>query len=111
MTDITSISRKNFLAASAGIVAAPLILPSGVYGAEQALKIGLIGCGRMGLGNILSVFGLGDEPIAQGPQLPLNQFAVQFVHLAAERFEEDGLPRVVVSHSDTVSTGRQQGVG
>lgn len=56
MKNSTSISRKHFLAASAGIATAPLILPSGVYGKEQELEIGLIGCGRMGRGNILSVF-------------------------------------------------------
>ena len=61
MKNNTSISRKNFLAVSAGLAAAPLILPSGVYGAEQALKIGLIGCGRMGRGNIRSVQGRGDQ--------------------------------------------------
>jgi predicted dehydrogenase len=61
MSNSTLISRKNFLAASAGFAAAPLILPSGVYGGGQALKIGLIGCGRMGRGNILSVLGRGAE--------------------------------------------------
>jgi predicted dehydrogenase len=61
MENNSSLSRKNFLAASAGIAAAPLILPSGVYGAEQTLKIGLIGCGRMGRGNIRSVQGRGDK--------------------------------------------------
>jgi len=61
MKNSTSISRKHFLAASAGIATAPLILPSGVYGAEQALRIGLIGSGRMGRSNIMSVFGRGDQ--------------------------------------------------
>jgi predicted dehydrogenase len=54
-------TRQNFMAASAGFAAAPLILPSGAYGAEQALRIGLVGCGRMGRGNILSVLGRGAE--------------------------------------------------
>ncbi|VGO22636.1 Gfo/Idh/MocA family oxidoreductase [Pontiella sulfatireligans] len=61
MKNSTALSRKNFLAGSAGIMAAPLILPLGVYGAEQALRIGLIGCGRMGRSNIMSVFGRGDK--------------------------------------------------
>jgi predicted dehydrogenase len=61
MENSSSLSRKHFLAASAGIAAMPLILPSGVYGAEQALKIGLIGSGRMGRSNIMSVFGSGDK--------------------------------------------------
>ncbi len=61
MINNSSLSRKNFIAASAGIVAAPLILPSGVYGAEQALKIGLIGSGRMGRSNIMAVLGRGDK--------------------------------------------------
>jgi predicted dehydrogenase len=47
------------MAASAGIVAAPFILPSGVLGAEQKLQIGLIGCGRMGRNNIRTVLGQG----------------------------------------------------
>jgi myo-inositol 2-dehydrogenase/D-chiro-inositol 1-dehydrogenase len=55
------LSRKNFLVASAGVVAAPLILPSGVYGSEQKRKIGLIGCGRMGRNNIMAVQGFGDQ--------------------------------------------------
>ncbi|VGO14932.1 scyllo-inositol 2-dehydrogenase (NAD(+)) [Pontiella desulfatans] len=61
MKNSTSFSRKHFLVASAGVAAAPLILPSGVYGAEQELEIGLIGCGRMGRGNIMSVFGQGKK--------------------------------------------------
>ena len=55
------LSRKQFLTASAGIAAAPLILPSGVWGAEQKLQIGLIGCGRMGRSNIMTVLGQGDR--------------------------------------------------
>lgn len=61
MGNNTNLSRKHFLAASVGIAAAPLILPSGVYGAEQALKIGLIGSGRMGHSNIMAIFGRGDK--------------------------------------------------
>jgi len=61
MGNSISITRKNFMVASAGIAAAPLILPSGVYGAEQTLKIGLIGSGRMGRSNIMSVFGVGGQ--------------------------------------------------
>jgi predicted dehydrogenase len=61
MNKSTSISRNNFLVATAGLAAAPLILPSGVFGAEQALKIGLIGSGRMGWNNIRNVLGRTDE--------------------------------------------------
>jgi predicted dehydrogenase len=61
MKNSPALSRKRFLTASAGIAAVPMILPSGVYGAEQTLKIGLIGSGRMGRGNIRSVQSLGDK--------------------------------------------------
>jgi predicted dehydrogenase len=57
MKNSMNLSRKHFLAAAA---TAPLILPSGVLGAEQKLKIGLIGSGRMGRSNIKSVLGSGE---------------------------------------------------
>jgi predicted dehydrogenase len=54
------LSRKSFLVASAGVAVAPMMLPSSVFAAEEAMKIGLIGCGRMGRSNILATqnFGL-----------------------------------------------------
>lgn len=57
MKNSMNLTRKHFMAAAA---TAPLVLPSGVWGAEQHLKIGLIGCGRMGRNNIKAVFGVGD---------------------------------------------------
>jgi myo-inositol 2-dehydrogenase / D-chiro-inositol 1-dehydrogenase len=54
-------NRTHFLAVSSGAVVAPMILPSGVYGAPQQRKIGLLGCGRMGLDNIRSIQGIGDQ--------------------------------------------------
>ena len=41
-------SRRQFLAAGAATAAAPLILPSRVFGANERVNIGYIGCGRRG---------------------------------------------------------------
>jgi len=61
MKNRTTISRNIFLNLSAGVAVAPLILPSGVLGAEQALRIGCIGSGRMGRSNLFAIVSCGSD--------------------------------------------------
>lgn len=93
-----SVSRKHFLAASAGLAAAPLILPSGVYGAEQQRKIGLIGSGRMGRANILSVQGQGGKTNAIVTALcdVDNQRAQRLKQELEQRYAEGGRKNIQI---------------
>lgn len=50
-----SLSRRRFLRASAGATALPLLAPASVLGANERLRIGVIGCGGMGGGHIGSL--------------------------------------------------------
>lgn len=61
MKNKTTLSRSTFLNLSAGAAAAPLILPSGVLGAEQTLRIGCIGSGRMGHSNLFAMVSCGSD--------------------------------------------------
>ncbi len=61
MKNSTTLSRNTFLNISAGVAAAPLILPSGVLGAEQVLRIGCIGPGRMGCSNMFAMVSCGAD--------------------------------------------------
>ncbi len=61
MKNSTTLSRNTFLNLSAGVAAFPLILPSGVLGAEQELRIGCIGTGRMGRSNMFAMVSCGSE--------------------------------------------------
>ena len=54
-------SRRPFLKAAAGASVFPLILPSGVLGAEQVLRIGCIGSGRMGRNNMFAMVSCGSD--------------------------------------------------
>jgi len=58
----TMISRRPFLKAAVGAAIFPLILPSGAQGANQGLRIGVIGTGRMGRGNMFSTVNAGMDP-------------------------------------------------
>jgi len=55
-----TVSRRPFLKA-AGVMAFPMILPSGVFGAEHRLRIGCIGTGRMGRSNMFAVVSCGRD--------------------------------------------------
>lgn len=58
------IRRRGFLGAMLAAGAAPMFIPARLLGAEapsRLLRIGCIGTGRMGIGNMVSAIGLGDR--------------------------------------------------
>ncbi len=60
----TTLGRRGFLGAVLAAGVAPLFIPARVLGAEapsKLLRIGCIGTGRMGSGNMLSAIGLGPK--------------------------------------------------
>ena len=65
MKNENTLTRHTFLNLSAGVAAAPLILPSGVLGAEQMLRIGCIGTGRMGRNNMFAMVSCGEASNAR----------------------------------------------
>lgn len=44
-------SRRNFLAGGAAVLAAPMFVPSRVFGANDRIQVGMIGVGRQGQGH------------------------------------------------------------
>ncbi len=52
----------------------------------------------------LCILGSGDERVSKGAQLTLDEFAVEFVHLAAECFEIDGQHKVCRAYSSARQT-------
>lgn len=61
MKNKTLLSRNTFLNITGGAAVAPMILPSGVLGAKQCLRIGCIGSGRMGRSNMFAMVSCGQD--------------------------------------------------
>ncbi|MBI5821203.1 MAG: Gfo/Idh/MocA family oxidoreductase [Verrucomicrobia bacterium] len=60
MTTRIRVSRRQFLRTSAGIMGAPFVLPSSLFGANapsNRITMGCIGVGRMGMGDLRDIMG------------------------------------------------------
>ena len=66
---VSRLSRRGFLkgaAAAGAAIAAPVVLPSSVFGASapsNRIAVGCVGVGRMGTGDMRSVLGFGDVQV------------------------------------------------
>jgi len=70
MSEPNSVSRREFLGATAASLAAPAIVPGsalgqpGKPGANDKIAVALIGCGGMGMGNLANCAGYPDVVVA-----------------------------------------------
>lgn len=73
-----NISRRRFLQATAGVIAAPYVLPSSVFGANapgNRITVGCIGVGRMGTGDLVDIMGRTEAQVVAVCDVDANRAA------------------------------------
>jgi predicted dehydrogenase len=99
-----TVSRRRFVGSLAGLVAGPLILPSGLRGASAAnrLNVGFIGMGKMAEGHLGGFLGFDDVrvvAIAEVAKVRLEH-GISRVHAAYGKDKESGKYKGCDGYSD-----------